>query len=81
MGFKIEQVSIFIAVGEDGDEGVIGIPMPGSNTMSFPAVAADETRAKELYPVVKRYCDRMGIDFKVIHLSTRTDVTHEYEKA
>ena len=80
MGFKIESLTAFIAIDKDGDEGLIGIPAPGSGAFCMPAVAADEERVKAIYPIVKDFMDRMGKEFRVIRLETRTDVTKDYEK-
>jgi len=81
MSFKIETITAFIAIDkESGDEGVIGLPVPGSHTLSLPAIAADWDRAKDLYPHVKRYCHQFGVEFKVIRMHGRTDVTEDFKK-
>jgi hypothetical protein len=82
VGFVIEHLTAFIAVDpNDGDEGLIGLPLPGSNALTMPAIAADDKRAKILYPLVERYCTAIGVKFRVIRLHSRTDVTKEYEES
>ena len=81
MGFKIETITAFIAVDpRDGDEGIIGLPVPGSAAMSMPAIAADGTRAMAIYPMVRQYCEAMGVKYRIIRMSTRADVTEDFEK-
>lgn len=77
MGFKIKRLFAFVSIDPDGDEGLIGIPLPGSKTLTMPAIAADERRLEVIYPEVKRLCDKLGVKFRVIQLGTRTDVTEE----
>lgn len=81
MSFKIETLTAFIAIDPvDGDEGLIGLPVPGSQTLTMPAIAADEARATDLYPHVKRYCQHMGVEFKIIRMGDRSDVTESFKK-
>lgn len=80
MGFKIDTLTAFISVDpRDGAEGLIGLPLPGS-ALSMPAIAADGVRAQQLYPLVKQYCQNLRVEFRVIRLGTRTDVTEEFDK-
>jgi len=80
MNFKIDTLTAFISVDPDsGSEGLIGIPLPGSDALTMPAICGDEDRAKDLYPIVKRYCESVGVSFRVIRLHNRTDVTEEYQ--
>jgi hypothetical protein len=46
-GFQITSIQAFIAVGDDGDEGIIG-EMTGMGWMPF--IAADMVRLEELKP-------------------------------
>ena len=80
MSFKIEHLTAFISVDSDGEEGLIGIPVPGSDALCIPAIAADDRRAKDMYPIVKSYCDAMRVEFRVILLDMRTDVTEIYKE-
>lgn len=80
MAFKIESVTAFVSVDSaDGDEGIIGIPMGEQGIM--PAIAADEKRLKQLYPLIKRYCDNCDINYRIIRLHERTDITDEFIKS
>lgn len=81
MGFKIETITAFISIDPwDGDEGIIGVPLPGNGSISMPAIAADGDRAKDLYPHVKSYCKAMGVEFRIIRMDIRSDVTDQFKK-
>lgn len=47
-GFQIKEVHIFAAMGDDGEEGVIG--MCGPSGIFMPMVCADATRVAEMRP-------------------------------
>lgn len=77
MSFKITTLTAFISVDEDGEEGLIGLPI-GDGMLSLPAIAADKTRVDELYPQVKAFSKMFGFKFKVIELSVRKDITEQF---
>lgn len=77
MGFKITEVILAVAIDpEDGDEGIPAVMMNG---LSMPLVMADMERFKSLWPKVKKDLVRKGIDYKLIRLSGREDVTEELD--
>lgn len=79
MAFKIGTITAFVAVdSKDGDEGIIGIPDPSGSLCTIPAIAADEDRLKQLYPIIDLFCKNYNITYRVIRLSTRTDITQEF---
>jgi hypothetical protein len=81
MGFVIEKITAFVAIDpNDGNEGIISLPIPGGTELTIPAIAADPARAESLYPIIKHYCDAMNVEFKVVQFSTRTDVSEKWEK-
>lgn len=79
MSFTIETLTAFISVDENGEEGLVGLPI-GDGMLSLPAIAADKTRVDQLYPQVKAFSEMFGFKFKVIELSVRTDVTEKFTK-
>lgn len=75
--FKITTLTAFVAIDpQTGDEGVIGLPLPG-NALCMPAIGADETRIKALYPMVVNLCVRAGVEFKVLQFGFMEDITEE----
>ena len=75
---KVEALTVFLSIDpHTADENVIILPMP--NTHGMPAIAADNTRAQQLYPVVKDYCDMIGLSFRVVKFSTRTDIGAQFD--
>lgn len=71
-GFVISKVTAFIAVGDDGDEGVIG--MKSGNTL-IPLIGADSLRVLQLIPIAIEICKMANKELKILEFSTRTDVT------
>lgn len=71
-GFVIDSIQAFIAVGEDGDEGIIGAMM--SNGMWMPFVAADMTRLLELKPKAIAIGKATGKVVKLARFMVREDV-------
>jgi hypothetical protein len=70
--FKIETVSCFVAVGDDGDEGVMGAKL--GDTM-MPLICADEARMADLFPIAKDIARETGMQFRVLQFQNRKDVT------
>ena len=79
MSFVIKKIWAFVAIDpEDGDEGIIGLNIPGTRSLSIPAIGADWTRVREIYGVVEQQMrHHKDIQWRVIELSTRRDVTDE----
>lgn len=71
---KIETVTAYVSVDENGHEGIISIYTPHGWT---PCIGADEEKVKSLYPIVKDLCQRNNQKFRVLHFSIREDVTDE----
>ncbi len=72
--FKITTITAFIAVDEDGDEGVMGVL---NGDQWIPLICADEERIRILFPVAENIARVKNIPYRVIQLSVRTDVTDE----
>jgi hypothetical protein len=73
MGFKIETLRAFVAVGKDGHEGVCAFQAGGSNVM-LPMVCADEERVKQLRPLAQAIARVTGQRIVLAEFSVRTDV-------
>lgn len=72
MGFKIESISAWIGVDEDGEEGILGI---SSHGQMIPLIAADEVRLKDLRPFAEHIqANEPNKHIKLIRFSTRTEV-------
>lgn len=78
---KIESMYAFVATEDDGTEGVMGANVGGQ---WFPFVGADLSRVKSLYPIAKNVSKTIGKPFKILHFTSKKDITEEvrrgYEK-
>lgn len=73
-GFKIQKITAFIAVDENGTEGVMGAQM--GNTM-MPLVCADEIRIAKMFPIAEAIKHATGKDYKVLQFNNFIDVTQQ----
>lgn len=71
MAFRIEEVWAFAAVGEDGEEGIIG---EATYLGWVPFVAADRERLEQLKPRAQAIATKLGCTVRLIRLHQRTDV-------
>ncbi|HEY7009050.1 MAG TPA: hypothetical protein VH395_08930 [Jatrophihabitantaceae bacterium] len=71
LGFYIERIWAYVAVHDDGDEGVIGF-MIGDTMM--PLVAADHTRLEQLRPYAREAAQQTGKPVMLVRFDQRTDV-------
>jgi hypothetical protein len=70
-GFRIETIQAFVAVGPDGDEGIIGANVGHGWT---PFVAADPERLEQLRPMARKIAKETGIEVRLIRFSLRDDL-------
>lgn len=75
MGFVVDELFAFIAVDDDGDEGVIAAKM--GNTM-MPLVFADLTRLPTFAPIADNIAKAAGINYKLKHFQLLGDISDEY---
>lgn len=75
MGFVVDELFAFIAVDDDGDEGIMAAMM--GNTM-MPLVFADLTRLPTFAPIADNIAKAAGIDYKLKHFQLLGDVSDEY---
>lgn len=71
-GFRITEVHIFAAIGDDGEEGIIGMTTPGGIFMPF--VCADATRVADMRPHAIQIGKATNRTINLIRLSVREDV-------
>jgi hypothetical protein len=69
---RIDQVWAFVAVDEDGNEGVCAAPFTGMGVV--PLIAADEARLASILPVAQRIATMSGRTVKLIKLSVREEL-------
>jgi hypothetical protein len=75
VGFRIQALHAYLAIHDDGDEGVIGVP---THVGIIPAIAADRTRLDELRPVVEKIAKAEGKRVKLVRFNNR-EVIEEIE--
>lgn len=71
VGFRIEELWAFLAIHEDGDEGLVGVATPMGMA---PAVAADREAMHMLKPQMREIARATGMEIKLVRLHTREDV-------
>lgn len=68
----IQQLTVFVSVDKEGNEGVIGQIM-GNTFMPF--VCADPERVKSLLPLAMAMSKNNGIPFKILKFTNREEIT------
>lgn len=71
LGFRIQTLWAFVAVHEDGDEGLVA-GMIGGQWM--PLIAADEARLADLRPLAEKIVAATGKPVRLVRFDTRTEV-------
>lgn len=74
---KIEKITAFVAIDEDGNEGVMGFR---NGNQWIPMVCGDTERMQSLYPVAVQISQLSGKDFRIIQFSNREDITDSFVK-
>ena len=75
MGFVITEIHAFVAVGEDGDEGIISMQLGG---VHMPFIVADKVRFERMLPLALQAVQEYKKELRIIKFSTREDVTNYY---
>jgi hypothetical protein len=70
-GFKIESVTAFVSIDEDGEEGVCAMNLDG---VWYPMIMADEERLLQMRPLAEGVAQATGRDVTLIRLDHRTDL-------
>jgi hypothetical protein len=71
LGFVIERLWAYVAVHDDGDEGIIAAPIGG---LTMPLVAADLRRVELLRPYAEVVARTFGKPVRLVRFDRRTDV-------
>lgn len=73
----ISTITAYIAVDNDGQEGIMGAQM--GDGMFMPLVGADEARMMEYYPVAVKISELSGhkLPFKILQFSNVEDITEK----
>lgn len=77
MGFVVDELFAFVAVDDDGDEGVMAALMGGT---WYPLVAADLIRVQQFAPLANAAAKETGVEYKLKHFKLLGDVSDEYLK-
>lgn len=71
-GFRIKDVWAFVAVGEDGDEGIMAMRQRDGSWM--PMIAADEERIRLLRPIAEAQAEVTGTQVRLVRFHQRSEV-------
>ncbi|HEY7541599.1 MAG TPA: hypothetical protein VIF11_15750 [Methylomirabilota bacterium] len=72
-GFRIKTITAFVAVGADGDEGIIARKDSRGGTW-MPLIGADGDRIESLAPHVQAIADETGQEIRMVRFSVREDL-------
>lgn len=69
---SIQTITAFVAVDDNGDEGVMGAML---GETFYPLVCADEERIASMFPLAEQIKQASGLAYRVVQFSGRIDVT------
>lgn len=72
LGFRIKEIYALVAVHDDNDEGVVGVPTNSGGTM--PLVMADDARLDSLRPMFPGLAQRFGRTLRLVKFTTREEI-------
>lgn len=75
MGYVVDELFAFIAIDDDGDEGVIAAEM---GDFLMPLVFADMTRLPHFAAIAHKISQVTGDEYKLKHFQLLGDVSEEY---
>jgi hypothetical protein len=67
---RIDEIWAFIAVDDDGNEGICAAPLQ-RGMLSVPLIAADAARLTSVMPIAQQMADMFGRDVRLVKFSTR----------
>jgi hypothetical protein len=73
MAYKIETLSAYVTVDDNGEEGICAFRDPGSNMM-MPMVCADNIRIQLFEPIAREMSLATGKTIKLIRFSQREEI-------
>lgn len=68
----IKSISAYVAILEDGSEGICGFLAPDG--MWTPLIGADHARLISLKPIAQKIANESGRTLRLVRLSKRTDI-------
>jgi hypothetical protein len=71
--FKITTLTAYISVDKDGEEGVLGASLPGTD-MFMPLIGADHARIVSYKPLAEQIAKASGMRVVLAQFSVRTDL-------
>jgi hypothetical protein len=71
MSFKIDALWAFLAVDDDGDEGIVAWNSRGT---WFPAIGSDEARVRSMRPMVETVIGMTGKKVRLVKFRAREDL-------
>lgn len=71
---RIEQITAYVCVDVDGNEGIAGVLAPDGTWM--PLVCADEARVQSLRPVAEQLARATGTAIRVVRFGVREELGH-----
>lgn len=72
-GFRIAKLHAYVAIDENGEEGVCAAYNHATNTW-MPMVCADEARIKSFRPIAENMAKKFGRPIKLVCFTVRKDV-------
>ena len=73
-GFKVQKLTAFVAVDDNGTEGVIKAQL-GNTTL--PLICEEEIRIRTLYTIAEAIKAATGQEYKILQFSNCIDVTKQ----
>jgi hypothetical protein len=71
LGYVVRDIYVYLAVHEDGDEGVVAMRM---GSAWIPLVAADPIRLAQLRPIAEATARTTGKSIRLVRFTTREEV-------
>jgi hypothetical protein len=71
---KISQVTAFVSLDENGNEGVLGAKL---GETFYPLICADDERIQQMFPIAEDISKTMEMPYRVLRFSAREDVTEQ----
>ncbi len=72
MALKIERIYAFVAIDDDGDEGIMAFQDPGTAVM-MPMIGADMKRVDQLTKIADNFKKVAGIEYKIKYYELAED--------
>lgn len=71
-GFKVQKLTAFVAVDDNGTEGVIRAQL---GNLTLPLISEEEIKIKSFLPIAEAIKQATGKEYKILQFSNCIDVT------